>query len=127
MAVKININKILKRAARKIEARIRLQAPEGKTGNLKRSISVKVERGEIVLTYADYGKFTNYGTEQYRVDEVDEFEGYVKGTDGIRAQEWSAVPESTIQEIIDNIEKEIEKEMEKASDDVNNFLEFDVI
>jgi len=127
MAVKINITKILKRAARKIEARIRLQAPEGKTGKLKRSISVRVERGEIVLTYDDYGKYTNYGTEQYRVDEVDEFEGYRKGRGGIRAQEWSAVPESTIQEIIDNIEKEIEKEMEKVSDDPNNFLEFDVI
>ncbi len=110
--MELNFDDILKRVAKKIEARIRLQMPV-KSGDLLSSLQVFVNNNEIYITYNDYGKFTNLGTGKYEIKESEEFEGYRKGDDGIRAQEWSAVPESTIDEILANVEKEIDKEIDK--------------
>jgi hypothetical protein len=109
----INLAPVYQRAAKIIRSRLLLQVPRD-TGNLARSINVFPTKTGVTIQFAGYGIYTDLGTGPYRVDEADKWEGYKKVTDGVFAQEWTALPETDY----DNIELLIVKEIDKAFDEV---------
>jgi hypothetical protein len=100
------VKDVLIKVARMMESDIRRNIPRKgtmpnyfeSTGNLKNSLRVNVDsRGDAIeVEFASYGKFTAFGTRQYRDDEAaqDTFFGmkapriYKKGKGGIRPQYW---------------------------------------
>jgi len=113
---KINLRPAMVYAAKKIRARLRFQIPRD-TGALRRSLHVITnKKGEIEISYHEYGMFTNLGTGKYRISKATNFKGYKKGTGGIRAQQWSAIPERDLEDIRNNLSKEISKAIDKIKD-----------
>ena len=100
------IKDVLTKVARMMESDIRRNIPRQgslpnyfeSTGNLKRSLKVGVntDGDAIEVEFAPYGKFTAFGTRQYRDREAeqDTFFGmkaprvYKKGKGGVRPQYW---------------------------------------
>lgn len=97
--MEFDIKPALDYAAKKIYARILLQMPES-TGALKESLSVSVVGDSIEISYNEYGKYTNMGT------------------DDISPLYWSAIPETTIEEVNNNLEKEIYKGLDQMEVDL---------
>ena len=99
-------------ASRLVSAQVRGQAPV-KTGALKRSVKVRLDRTENNGTYAftfnynylGYGIFTDLGTKPYAVDDASRGPWNPKpgkGEGGIRPRFWLSLDES-IQDRIGNI------------------------
>ena len=123
----LDLSEALKMAARIIQTRLEMQVPV-RTGELKKSIRVYVDGEELVITYEDYGVFTNYGTGPYYNGRYGEaqipgtFEGYRKGRGGIQAQNWSSITEEEDEEIATLIENEISRQIDLAIDKAINEL-----
>lgn len=104
--INTTIKDVLIKVARMMESDIRRNIPRQgsmpsyfrSTGNLKRSLRVGVDaKGDAIeVEFASYGKFTAFGTKQYRDREAeqDTFFGmkaprvYRKGRGGVRPQYW---------------------------------------
>lgn len=100
------IKEVLERVARMMYTDIRRNVPRKgsqpsyfqNTGDLKRSLRVEVDsRGDAIeVTFKDYGKYTAFGSRNYRDEQASEdtFFGmkvprvYKRGKGGIRPQYW---------------------------------------
>lgn len=96
------------RIIRNAERRIRQQVPRPgnrpinpyATGKLARSLRFNWEKDgegvyQLSITYADYGKYTQFGTRNYFDENAREsgffgrdFRGYARGRGGVRPQYW---------------------------------------
>jgi hypothetical protein len=113
MAAELNLSEAISMGARVMQANLRRQAPI-KTGNLKRSITVRGTYDgktlKFISDYLYYGKFTDLGTGPYKANKRGAWNpkpGLGRG--GIRPRFWTTI-DRAVQASLKNTIAKIVKE-----------------
>jgi len=109
----LSLTKVYKRIEILIKNRLRFQVPVGETGNLKKSITVRVEETsggiKFIEGYLTYGIFTNSGTGRYW--KPNPKAGWNpkpgKGKGGIKPRYWTNLDKATTTMISQLLKKDV--------------------
>ena len=117
MASELDITPAMNLAARVYQTRLRYQAPVA-TGKLRSSVKVRAVSNkdgfQLVVSYLDYGIFTDSGTTRYhRPSETAQWRPRPgKGKGGIKPRYWTNVQdETTVSRVTKIITQEVAKQI----------------
>jgi hypothetical protein len=114
----LSLTKVYKRIETLIKNRLRFQVPVGETGDLKKSITVKVEetsRGvKFIEGYLTYGIFTDSGTGRYwKPNPKAKWNPKPgKGKGGIKPRYWTNLDTATTTMISQLLKKDVKIQIE---------------